>query len=95
MTRRRWAHLLLGLAGLVAIGWAVVWGANPQITCGDVVMGPGDVCAHAGGDKIQTYDERLEAAQGARPVVGVVGLLVVGFATYLWISESTRDEARV
>jgi hypothetical protein len=93
MSRSRWAHLLLGLAGLVAIGWAVVWGADPQVVCRDQVMQPGDVCAHAGNDAVQTYEERLAAAQSARPVVGVVGLLVVGFAGYLWIGESTRDEA--
>lgn len=93
MSRRRWAHLLLGLAGLLAIGWAVVWGANPAVLCRDEVMRPGDVCAHAGDDKVQTYEDRLAAAQAARPVVGVVGLLVVGFATYLWVGESTRDES--
>jgi len=93
MSRRRWAHLLLGLAGLAAIGWAVWWGANPQVLCRDRVMGPGDVCAHAGDQQVQTYEERLAAAESARPVVGAVGLLLVGFATYLWIGESTREEA--
>lgn len=92
MSRRRWAHLLLGLLGLAAIGWAVVWGADPAVTCRDQVMRPGDICSHAGDDKTQTYEERLEAAQAARPVMGVVGVLMVGFATYLWIGESTRDE---
>ena len=93
MNRRRWAHLLLALAGLVAIGWAVVFGANPTVTCRDVVMAPGDLCTHAGDDKTQTYEERLEAAQAARPVMGVVGVLMVGFAAYLWIADSTREES--
>lgn len=93
MNRRRWAQLLLGLAGLAAIGWAVWWGADPQVVCRDQVMQPGDVCAHAGDDKVQTYEERVRTAQEARPVMGVVGLLVVGFAGYLWIGESTRDES--
>jgi len=93
MSRRRWAHLLLGLAGLVAIGWAVWWGADPQVLCRDQVMAPGDVCAHAGDEQVQTYEERLAAAAAARPVIGIVGLLVVGFATYLWIGESAREEA--
>lgn len=92
MNRRRWAHLLLALVGLIAIGWAVIWGANPTVTCRDQVMQPGDICSHAGDEKTQTYEERLEAAQTARPVMGVVGVLMVGFATYLWIGESTRDE---
>lgn len=92
MNRRRWAHLLLGLVGLVAIGWAVVWGAAPTVTCRDEVMQPGDICSHAGDEKTQTYEERLAAAEAARPVMGVVGVLMVGFATYLWIGESTRDE---
>jgi hypothetical protein len=26
-------------------------------------------------------------------VAGVIGLLIVGFAVYLWVGESTRDEA--
>ena len=93
MTRRRWAHLLVGLVGLLALGWALVWGANPQVLCRDQVMGPGDVCSHAGDGAVQTYEERLAAAHAARPVAGVVGLLIVGFAAYLWVGESTRDEA--
>ena len=92
MNRRRWAHLLLALVGLAAIGWAVIFGANPTVTCRDQVMQPGDVCTHAGDDKTQTYADRLAAAQAARPVMGVAGVLLVGFATYLWIGESTRDE---
>ena len=92
MSRRRWMHLLLGLAGLVTIGWAVIWGANPTVTCRDEVMQPGDICTHAGDEKTQTYEERLAAAHAARPVMGAVGVLLVGFAGYLWIGESTRDE---
>lgn len=90
---RRWAHLGLGLVGLLALGWALLWGANPQITCRDQVMGPGDTCTHAGDTRTQTYEERLGAAQVARPVVGTAGLLVVGFATYLWVTSATRDES--
>lgn len=93
MSRRRAAHLLLGLAGLLGIAWAVVWGADPEVLCRDQVMQPGDTCIHAGDDRVQTYEERLAAAQSARPVVGTVGLLVVGFAGYLWVAESTRGEA--
>ncbi len=93
MNRRRWAHLLVGLVGIAALSWALVWGANPQVMCRDQVMGPGDVCAHAGDDAVQTYEERLATAQSARPVAGVIGLLIVGFAVYLWVGESTRDEA--
>ena len=92
MNRRRWAHLLLALAGLVAIGWAVIFGANPTVTCRGQVMQPGDICARAGDDKTQTFSEGVEAAEGGRPVMGVVGVLMVGFATYLWVGESTRDE---
>ncbi|MGC3953978.1 MAG: hypothetical protein QM804_06955 [Propionicimonas sp.] len=92
MSRRRWAHLALALAGLFALSWAMLWGANPTITCRDQVMRPGDLCTHAGDEKTQTYEERLAAAEAGRPVMGVVGVLLVGFATYLWVGESTRDE---
>ncbi|MBK9696246.1 MAG: hypothetical protein IPO80_02175 [Propionibacteriaceae bacterium] len=92
MSRRRWAHLALGLLGLLGIAWAVVFGAHPQITCHDAVLQPGGVCVNANTGKTHTYEEQVAAAQAARPVVGTLGLLVVAFASYLWVADSTSDE---
>ncbi|MFT4295415.1 MAG: hypothetical protein QM582_08380 [Micropruina sp.] len=81
---RQWAHLALAVAGLVAVLYAVVLGANPTIWCREQVMQPGQVCSNAQGTKVQTYEERVSAAQWARPVIGVVGVAVTGFALVLW-----------
>jgi hypothetical protein len=83
---RQWAHLILGLTGAAAVLWALVLSANPTIWCRDQVMQAGQVCANAQGTKVQTYEERVSAAQWARPVVGVVGVAVTGFALMLWRS---------
>lgn len=81
---RSWAHAGLAAAGLAAVVWAVLLSANPTIWCRDQVMQPGAVCINAQGTKAQTYQERYDAAQWARPVVGVVGLIVAGFGVALW-----------
>lgn len=87
--RSRWAQIVLGAVGLVAVFWAVVLAADPVIVCRDTVMRPGQVCANADGTRTQTYAERYAAAQGARPVIGVLGVAVIGFA--FWLSRSARE----
>ncbi|MEZ5088463.1 MAG: hypothetical protein R2719_01405 [Micropruina sp.] len=59
---RGWTHLALATAGVVAVLWAVALSANPTIWCREQVMQPGQVCANAQGTKIQTYEERVNAA---------------------------------
>lgn len=81
---RQLAHLALAAAGVAAVLWAVVLGANPTIWCREQVMHAGQVCANAQGTKVQTYEERVSAAQWARPVIGVVGVGVTAFALVLW-----------
>ena len=83
---RQWAHLALAAAGLAAVLWAVVLGAKPTIWCREQVMHAGQVCTNAQGTKVQTYEERVSAAQWARPVIGVVGAGVTAFALVLWRS---------
>lgn len=91
---RSWrAQAALAVVGLAAVLWAVWWSANPTIACRELAMRPGDVCANAQGTKTQTYEERFTAAQGARPIVGVVGVLIVGFAGALY-ATGRRDAAR-
>ena len=93
---RRWAHLALAAAGVAAVLWAVLLSANPTIWCRDQVMHPGQVCSNAQGTKVQTYEERFSAAQWARPVVGVVGLVVAGFGVALYRgSRSPASAVRV
>ena len=91
---RQWAHLALAAAGLAAVLWAVVLGANPTIWCREQVMHAGQVCTNAQGTKVQTYEERYAAAQWARPVVGVVGAVVAGFGLMLY-RGSRRPEPAV
>lgn len=91
---RRLAHAALVLAGVLAVAWALTLGATPTITCRDVVMAPGDTCANARGTRSQTYAERWDAAQGARPVVGVLGVVVAGFGAALYAAERRGERAR-
>jgi hypothetical protein len=80
-----WPHLLLGLAGVAALIWALFLSANPTISCREQAMTPGQVCTNAQGTRSQTYEERLAAVRMARPVVGTVGVVVAGFAgVLLW-----------
>ena len=88
--RALWAHVALAVVGVAAVVWALTLAADPVITCRDVVMAPGGVCVNADGDRLQTYDERMAAAQQARPVVGGVGLVVAAFGTALGIAEVRR-----
>ncbi len=99
MRRRRalLLHLLVLLAGLVALGWAL-FAPLGEIRCHDQVMRPGDVCSYAslnGADngKTQTYQQRVETARSARPVVAVVGVCVAGFGgLLLWSSVKRRKD---
>lgn len=88
--RKVWAHVALLVVGLGAVVWALTLSAEPTIRCRDAVMAPGDVCANADGDRVQTYEERLAAAQQARPVVGAVGAVVVAFGAGLVVAEVRR-----
>jgi heme A synthase len=88
-------QILVVVAGLVALGWAVLAPIGP-IRCHEQVMGPGDVCAYSsldGQDKgrSQTYEQRLGTERSARPVVGVVGAGVAGFGLVLLASSRRRD----
>ena len=89
---RLWWHLALAAAGLVGVVWALTVAANPVITCREVAMQPGDLCANADGSRTQTYAERFDAAQQARPVIGVVGLVVAGFGVALAVQD-VRDRS--
>lgn len=87
---RLWRHLVLVVVGLGAVVWVLTLGAQPTITCRDVVMAPGDVCANAQGTRVQTYQERLDAARDARPVIGGAGLALAGFGAHLCVAELRR-----
>jgi hypothetical protein len=57
-------------------------------------MGPGDTCAKAGGEDVQTYEQRVQAADAAKPVILGLGLLVAGFGTVLFVSAVRRARPR-
>lgn len=83
------------VAGLLAVVWVFTFGADPDITCRGVVLGPGDVCVNADGGREQTYEDRYAAAQDARPVVGVVGAAVAVFSCSLMVLERRRNRIPV
>ena len=98
MRRGLWLHAALVVAGLAALLWALTAGASPVITCRGAVMVPGDTCANADGDAVQTYEQRWAAAQQARPVVAGVGVVVAAFGAALAVgarreASDSREEA--
>jgi hypothetical protein len=90
--RTRLAHVGMILVGLVIFLYPFTVGASLQIRCRGVDMRPGDTCAKAQNAGVQTYEQRLRTANQAKPVMVGVGLLVVGFGTYLLVSDVRRRE---
>lgn len=95
LTRRRVAHLLLALVGVLIVLYPFTLGANPTPTCRGVELRPGQTCAKADGSAVQTYEERLSTARNATPVIVGVGLLVAGFGTALLIGDVRRSREQV
>ena len=96
MTRRvrtRLAHVVLLLAGLAALVYALTLGGSPDLRCHDQVMRPGSVCVKADGSAGQTYEERLATRRSARPVVAGLGVLVAGFGAALLVADLRRTRA--
>ena len=97
LIQARALHLLVLVAGLCALAWALL-APMDQIRCHDQVMKAGDVCSYSsltGADngKTQTYEQRAATATSARPVVAVVGVLVAGFGgLLLWSAVRRRDD---
>lgn len=94
-TRRRLAHLLLALVGVLIVLYPFTLGAHPTPTCRGVQLQPGQTCDKADGSAKQTYEERLAAAQNAIPVIVGVGLLVAGFGTALFIGDVRRSREQI
>ncbi|MBI4900782.1 MAG: hypothetical protein HY829_09925 [Actinobacteria bacterium] len=97
LARARILHLVVLVAGLVAFGWAL-FAPVATVRCHDQVMRPGDVCSYASLDgttkgRTQSYEERVATEKSARPVVGVVGILVAGFGGSLLWSATKRARA--
>lgn len=89
--RARAAHLLLTLAGLLIVLYPVTLGAHPSIRCRGVEIGPGQSCPKADHAGVQTYEQRRRTLEQAKPVIVGVGLLVVGFGTYLLVGDRRRQ----
>ena len=95
LTRRRLAHLLLALAGVLIVCYPFTVGAHPTPTCRGVRLQPGQTCSKADGSAEQTYEQRLATAKSATPVIVGVGLLVAGFGTALFIGDVRRTRPEV
>lgn len=93
MRRRLAVHAALAVLGLLGVVWALTWGAHPVIMCRDVVMQPNEVCANASGTRTQTYQQRWDAAQSARPVVAGVGVAAAAFAVALFRADLRAAQA--
>ena len=95
MSRRRLAHLLLAIAGLLVALYPVTLGAHPTPTCRGVELRPGESCAKADGSSAQTYEARAADARQAAPVIVGVGLLVAAFGAGLFVTDVRRGRQRV
>ena len=95
MSRRRVAHLVLAIAGLLVALYPFTLGADPTVTCRGVELRPGESCAKADGSSAQTYEARAADARNATPVIVGVGLLVAVFGAGLLIADVRRDRERV
>jgi hypothetical protein len=93
--RVRSAHLLLVLAGLLAVAYAVTLGGSPDIRCRGVAMTPGSVCLKSDGSQGQSYEQRLATRRSARPVVAGVGVVVAGFGAALLVTDLRRRPSAV
>ena len=95
MTRRRLAHLVLAIAGLLVALYPVTLGAHPTVTCRGVELQPGGSCPKADGSSAQSYEARAADARNATPVIVGIGLLVAVFGAGLLIADVRRGRERV
>ena len=84
------AQIALVLAGVLIVLYPFTVGAAPGLMCRDQVLQPGQVCAKADGSQVQSYESRAAAAAAATPVLVGLGLLVIGFGSYLLWSGAAR-----
>ena len=89
-SRARFAHLVLLLAGLAAVVYALTLGGSTALSCRGEAMSPGSVCVKADGSEGQTYEQRLATRRSAQPVVVGVGVLVAGFGAALLVTDLRR-----
>ena len=89
-TRARVGHLVLLLAGLAAVVYALTLGGSTDLRCRGEAMTPGSVCVKADGSEGQSYEQRLATRRSAQPVVAGVGVLVAGFGTALLVTDLRR-----
>lgn len=84
--RVRIRHWALIVFGALIFAFPLTVGAAMPISCRGVTMAPGDICAKAGGQGVQTYEQRFNDRAHAAPVIMVTGALVVAFGGVLLIS---------
>jgi hypothetical protein len=94
MTRRRVAHLVLAIAGLLVALYPLTFGADPTVTCRGVELRPGESCAKADGSSAQSYEARAADARNATPVIVGLGLLVAVFGAGLFVADVRRERER-
>lgn len=80
-----WAFVV---AGLALVAWGVITVVSPSASCRGVEMQPGDTCSYYARDdidteRLQTYEQRIEAAREQGPTVIVVGALAAAFGVFV------------
>ena len=91
----RLTHLLVVLAGLALLAYALTFGSSTELTCRGVPMQPGSICLKADGSEGQTYEQRLATWQAARPVIVALGALVAAFGAVLALQSIRRQGSRL
>ena len=95
LTRRRVAHLLFALAGVLIVLYPFTLGAHPTPTCRGVQLQPGQMCSKADGSAQQTYEQRLATAKSATPVIVSAGVLVAAFGAGLFVADVRRGREQI
>lgn len=91
--RAHLGHWVLIVIGLAVFAYPLTLGATMPISCRGMAMVPGDTCAKAGGQGVQSYDQRFNDRQNAVPVIMVTGALVVAFGAGLLISGRRQERS--
>lgn len=97
---KRIAYWLFIAAALAITCWGVVAYVHPTTHCGDVEMGPGDVC-HASTytevhtDKLQTYEQRIQSVRQQTPFVIGIGAVATVFGVVLLVRSGKQRHGAV
>lgn len=98
---KRIAYWLFIAAALAITCWGVVAYVHPTTHCGEVEMGPGDVC-HGSTytevnteEKLQTYEQRIRTVREQTPFVIGIGAIATVFGVVLLVRSGKQRHGAV